>query len=137
MNTNQTIYKTLNNKDPFQLIEVSRDGVDFGMFSTLVCDMPFSINDWSKILHISERTIQRYKRENRKFDSIHSDRLIEIILLLDKGIEVFGNSNNFTIWLESANIALGGIKPKDLLDNTFGIGLLKDELVKIEHGILA
>ena len=40
-------------------------------------------------------------------------------------------------WLETKNIMLGGVKPKDLLDNTFGISLVKDELTRIEYGVLA
>ena len=59
------------------------------------------------------------------------------MLLFQKGIEVFGNASKFITWIDSKNIALGGIKPKNLLDNAFGINLIKDELIKIEHGILA
>ncbi|MCH8317933.1 MAG: DUF2384 domain-containing protein [Bacteroidetes bacterium] len=58
----------------------------------------------------------------------------EIIIL---GLDVFVDSQKFNTWLESQNIALGGIKPKDLLDNTFGINMIKDELSRIEHGVLA
>jgi uncharacterized protein (DUF2384 family) len=50
---------------------------------------------------------------------------------------VFGDKERFNVWLNATNIALGNVKPKDLLDNTFGISLLKDELGRIEHGILA
>ena len=50
---------------------------------------------------------------------------------------VFGNIENFSQWLNSKNIALGGVKPISLLDNTFGIMLLKDQLIRIEHGVLA
>lgn len=31
-------------------------------------------------------------------------------------------------------MALGGLKPKILLDNSFGIGLVSDELIRVEHG---
>ncbi len=53
------------------------------------------------------------------------------------GIEVFGKQDNFNVWLNTKNIALGGIKPKELLDSSFGIQILKDELTRIEQGILA
>ena len=55
----------------------------------------------------------------------------------DKGAEVFGNTSNFLGWINSRNIPLGGVKPIDLLDNAFGINMVKDELIKIEHGVLA
>ncbi len=59
------------------------------------------------------------------------------MILLNKGIEVFGSSDNFISWLNSVNIALGSIKPIELLDNSFGINLVTDELMKIEYGVLA
>jgi uncharacterized protein (DUF2384 family) len=60
-----------------------------------------------------------------------------IILLFKKGTDVFGNNSDFIAWLNAKNISLGGIKPISLLDNTFGINMVKEELIRIEHGILA
>ncbi|HMG69386.1 MAG TPA: MbcA/ParS/Xre antitoxin family protein [Chitinophagaceae bacterium] len=81
--------------------------------------------------------MQRYKKEKKSFDPIHSEKNLEVTLLYNLGVEVFGNKDKFNTWLETKNLALGGMKPKELLDNTFDIGLLKDELVRIEYGILA
>ena len=58
-------------------------------------------------------------------------------MLYKKGTEVFGTKEKFNSWIETENLALGKIKPKQLLDNTFGINLLKDELTRIEYGVLA
>ena len=86
---------------------------------------------------MSERTMQRYKKEKKTFDPIYSEKILEVMLLYKLGINVFGNKEKFISWIETKNLALGGVKPKELLDNTFGISLLKDELTRIEHGILA
>jgi len=53
------------------------------------------------------------------------------------GIEVFGNEEKFIAWLEIKNIALGGKKPKEMLDTNLNIELVKDELIRIEYGIFA
>ena len=127
----------LDNRNIIKLIEISRKGVDFDTFDKLTGNFPFDLSDWSRILHISERTIQRYRRDKKKFDSIHTDRFLQVMMLLNKGIEVFGNSDNFITWLNSVNIAFVGIKPITLLDNSFGIKMVNDELTKIEHGVLA
>ncbi len=58
-------------------------------------------------------------------------------MLYQYGVEVFGDKENFDTWLKSKSISLGGRTPKDLLDTKFGIGMVKDELGRIEHGILA
>jgi uncharacterized protein (DUF2384 family) len=60
-----------------------------------------------------------------------------LTLLNDYGSRVFGTKKKFSLWLETKNIALGNITPKNLLNNANGINLLKDELTRIEYGILA
>ena len=137
MRREKLTFKSLDNNDIFKLINATREGVNYDTFDRLSGSFPLSSADWSRILNVSERTIQRYKREKKKFDSIHTERLLLIMLLFNKGTEVFGNTTNFISWINSKNISLGGIAPISLLDNSFGINMVKDELVKIEHGILS
>ncbi|MFZ4549283.1 MAG: type II toxin-antitoxin system Xre/ParS family antitoxin [Bacteroidales bacterium] len=133
----QVAYGAVDDKKAISLIEMVRRGIEFEIFDKFASKSPFSINEWSTYLHLSERTMQRYKTENRKFDSLQSEKIIEIALLYNKGIEVFGQAEKFDTWIETENLALGRIKPKTLLDNSFGINLIFDELSRIEYGILA
>ena len=119
------------------LVEMVRNGVRFDAFDTFANRSPFSLHEWSGYLHLSERTMQRYRSEKKIFDPLQSEKIIEIALFYNKGVEVFGSAEKFDSWLETESLALGGIKPKMLLDNSFGINLLKDELTAIEYGILA
>ncbi len=137
MGAERLTFKSLENSDVFKLIETTRQGVDYDSFDSMTSSLPLTGNDWSRILNISERTIQRYKREKKKFDPIHTERLLLVMLLFKKGEDVFGDNERFALWLNSVNVSLGGIEPVSLLDNTFGITMIKDELTKIEHGILA
>lgn len=137
MKTEDITFRSLDNNDIFKLINATREGVDYKTFNDFSITYPLNSIVWSKILNMSERTIQRYKREKKRFDSIHTEKLLLIMLLFKKGSEVFGDTTNFLTWTNSENIALGGGKPIDLLDNSFGINLVKDELLRIEHGVLA
>jgi len=137
MKTDNITFRSLDNNNIFKLINATKEGVDFRTFNEFFKTYPLNSATWSKILNMSERTIQRYRREKKRFDSIHTEKLLLILLLFKKGSDVFGNTKNFLTWISSENIALGGIKPIDLLDNSFGINLVKDELIKIEHGVLA
>ena len=130
-------YESLGNGNVVHIIQLSREGLSFDQFKQLSRNMPFSLREWSDILHISERTIQRYRKEGLAFEPLQSERILEIALLRRKGIDVFGSEEKFYTWLESANPLLGGIMPRELLDNSFGIGIVKDELFRIEHGVLA
>lgn len=128
---------TGDDRDTLTLVDIVREGIKFTLFMGFANKSPFSLTEWSGFLHLSERTMQRYKREKRTFDALQSEKILEIALLYKKGISVFGSKEQFDNWLETENLALGKVKPKSLFDNTFGINLLQDELLRIEHGILA
>ena|SRR5438552_2216168 len=119
------------------MVNMLRDGVDIAYFYNLSSRINFSLEDWSSFLHLSERTLQRYKKENKHFDTIYSERIVQIDLLYKKGAEIFGSEDNFHTWMDTKSIPLGGVKPKELLDTTYGINLVADELGRIEHGIFA
>ena len=130
-------YGSIEDINTMSLVKMVRDGVGFATFDKFANKSPFSNNEWSTYLHLSERTMQRYRIEKRTFDPLQSEKIIEIALFYNKGIEVFGSAEKFDTWLETDNLALGKIKPKMLLDNSFGINMLRDELTAIEYGILA
>lgn len=130
-------YGAIDDQNILSLISLVRKGIKFPVFVNFMEKSPFDLAEWSGFLHVSERTMQRYKKEERTFDALQSEKILEIALLYKKGIEVFGDKEKFNSWLHTKNLALGKIKPKELFDSSFGISLLKDELTRIEHGILA
>lgn len=123
--------------DSVELIKLSRKGIKYTLFESIVKAGPFTIKEWVMFLHLTERTLQRYKKESRSFEQLHSSRILEVAQLQKRGIEVFGGIDNFDQWMNSKIVALGGIKPIELLDNTFGIDMLNQELTRLEYGVLA
>jgi putative toxin-antitoxin system antitoxin component (TIGR02293 family) len=128
---------SLNQDNLYKIIQTVREGIPYYAFQNYAEKSPFNLSEWSAFLGLSERSLNRYKKDKKSFDKVHSDRIIEIILLLRKGVEVFGDEKKFANWMDSYIVALGGVKPKDLLDSSFGIRLLDDELTRIEYGIFA
>ncbi len=137
LSESEIAYKTTDDSGIFHIIQAVRDGIDYNNFKKVVSKIPFNIEDWSYLLHLSLRTMQRYKKENQTFTPVHTEKILEITMLFNLGKEILGNEQKFNTWLETKNIAMGGIIPKDLLDNSFGINFIKDELLRIEHGVLA
>src|SRR5690606_10898211 len=119
------------------IISAIRSGIGYDVFGQISRFFPFNLQEWASILHLTERSLQRYKKQNKAFDALQSEKIIQVLMLYSRGIEVFGHEPIFHTWLDLPNIALGGIRPKSLLDSAFGIDLLKDELTRIEHGIPA
>jgi len=130
-------YSSMDDRDSLNIVHSVREGVPYGGFNSIIENTPFSPEEWASYLHVSERTLQRYKKEKRKFDTLQSERIIQVIQLYYFGTEVFGSEEKFDIWLAAENVALGNIVPKTLLDSSFGINILRDELGRIDHGILA
>ena len=123
--------------DEVNLANIVREGVSFNYFTRLSDQIQLSMQEWAEYLHLSERTIQRYKKEKKVFDPIYAEKIVVIELLYKKGVDVFGIADNFYTWMDTISIALGNVKPKDLMDTSFGITMVYNELGRIEHGIFA
>ena len=130
-------YGSVDEISSLSLVNMVRRGIGFKTFDQFANKSPFSMNEWSTYLHLSERTMQRYRNELKTFDPLQSEKIIEIALFYNKGVEVFGSAEKFNSWLDTDNLALGNSKPKVFLDNSFGINMLRDELTRIEYGVLS
>jgi uncharacterized protein (DUF2384 family) len=109
-NSTQKIhYDSIDDRDILVLIQKSREGIKYAAFSNLQKDIPLKSEEWSRILHLSERTLLRYKKEKIGFSPIYSERIIEVQLLFNKGVEVFGSTEKFYDWFKKYR--LGWSKP--------------------------
>lgn len=121
----------------YSIIDSINRGISFTSFEHIIKKYSFTLQNWADFLHISTKTLSRYQKESKTFDALQSERIIQIEMLHQRGAEVFGSKENFSIWLETESVALGRRVPRTLLNNSFGIQLLMDELTRIEHGVLA
>ena len=120
----------------YDFIELSRNGIDKKSLLHLAKTIDFNLEELALVLHLSERTIQRYAL-SKKLSTEASSKALQLAKLYAKGENIFGDLDRFKQWMEHPNVALALKKPKELLDTTFGFQLLNEELVRIEHGIFA
>lgn len=130
-------YNNIEEKSIYDFIAISREGIRYPTFDRIVKNSPFSLSEWAQFLHVSERTLLRYKTDKKAFDSIQTEKILQITMLIKRGTEIFETMESFSKWLSIESVALGGISPKSLLDTSFGINLINDELTRIEHGIFS
>jgi putative toxin-antitoxin system antitoxin component (TIGR02293 family) len=88
----------------------------------------------SELIDIIPISIDTYKRKN-EFNPPVTEKILEIEEVYRTGLSAFGDS--FHNWMASPNPSMGGVIPKKLLSNSFGVRKLLDEIGRIEHGILA
>jgi hypothetical protein len=98
---------------------------------------PFTQAEWSAMLHLSERTLQRYAKSNGIFSFINAERFQQIMHVIERGKKVFGKTEYFYEWLHSNPPTLEGNLSAASLTTYDGIQKTLTQLGRIEHGILA
>lgn len=121
---------------PFKNIPLVKD-FTFAEFKKTADKTPFTLAEWAAILHVSERTLQRYAKNNGTFAPINAERFHQINDVLNKGKKVFGKTSLFYEWLHSNPPMLEGELSFVSLTNYDGIQKILTQLGRIEHGILS
>ncbi len=104
-------------------------------FEKIASRVPITQKEWADILHLSERTLQRYAKENKNFEGIYVDRILHIEQLIHEGLETFIDPNAFYRWLRQEKKALGQTLNFTSLNTTQGIKDLLDQLGRIQYGV--
>lgn len=122
--------------DKMLLVNVIRRGIPQALFMSLKDITPFSDQDWSDFLDISLKSLQRYKADTEHvFKTIHSEKIIELAEVTSVGLDVFDSKDQFATWLATPSLALGGMKPLELLRDSYGKEIVLSELYRIDQGI--
>lgn len=116
--------------------KITKD-VAFNDFKKIASKVDFTQKEWSDILHISERTLQRYAKENTVFNFSVTDRILQVNKVFERGLEVFGSYTKFNLWLRGDPYMLEGQLSLHSLASIDGINNVLTQLGRIEHGILA
>lgn len=106
-------------------------------FAKIAAKVDFTQKEWSDILHISERTLQRYAHDNGFFNKGVIDRILQINKVFERGKEVFGSYEKFNLWLRDSPYMLEGQLSLNSLSSFDGINNILTQLGRIEHGIFA
>jgi len=122
-------------ESPFDFITIADKGLNSNVILNFRKYFEISREFTAELLNISEPTIYRWIRKNKKLERNYSIQLFELAELFLFGYEVFENKENFFKWLELPNAAIGGLEPKELLEVPGGISKVKDLLGRIEYGV--
>ncbi len=105
-------------------------------FKEIADKTDFLQKEWSDVLHISERTLQRYARESGSFNFSVTDRILQIDKVLERGKDVFGSYGKFLSWLREEPLTYDGNISLHSLATFEGINQVLSQIGRIEHGIL-
>jgi putative toxin-antitoxin system antitoxin component (TIGR02293 family) len=116
------------------LYKLSKQGIPKLALVEFVQNIGTSMRAMAKILHVTERTLQRKNDLDLLSEDI-SEHVIQIAEVYMRGNQVFDSNDDFVSWMHAANTALANQKPYDMLSSRYGVQLILNELGRIEHGI--
>lgn len=117
-------------------LSIIRGGLPRLSLDKLMEKTGLSVYEMADILNTTDRTLRRYEADV-KLNREQSERMVELAKLYLYGEEVFGDEQSFKNWMNAEIPALGNKIPKSFLDTSLGIGMLLDELTRIESGVFA
>jgi putative toxin-antitoxin system antitoxin component (TIGR02293 family) len=128
--------KPLKVSNDFDIINLARKGFSKRALLALAKEIALNIQELSNILHISERTLQRYD-DDAIIKTEYAEKAVELARLYTRGEEVFGSMDKFKLWIKAPGHVFKGEAPVDLLDTSAGFDMVFKELGRIEHGVFA
>jgi len=109
----------------------------YAEFKKIADKTPFTQAEWAAMLHVSERTLQRYAKSNGQFAPINAERALQIANVVAEGKKTFGKIEMFYNWLKENPPMLEGQLSLTSLTSSHGIQMVLTQLGRIQHGILA
>jgi len=118
------------------IIKLARQGFPKRILIALAKKISLNIQELAVILHISERTLQRYD-DDAIIKTEYAEKAVELARLYARGEEVFGAMDKFKLWVKAPSLIFNGEAPVSMLDTSAGFDMVFRELGRIEHGIFA
>ncbi len=104
-------------------------------FQKIADKVPFTQKEWASILNLSERTLQRYAKDNSIFSAIYIDRILHIEQLIQLGLQTFTNSTSFYNWLKKEKEVMGTKLNFESLYTSVGIQETINQVGRILHNV--
>jgi len=145
--TKTTLYKPVNKttraEEPeavfsrsVKVIPVVKD-FSYIEFKKIADKTPFTQGEWAAMLMVSERTLQRYAKNDGSFAPINAERFVQINHVINRGKKVFGSVEAFYEWIHDNPPMLEGDLSFKSLTSFDGIQKVLTQIGRIEHGILS
>jgi len=109
----------------------------YSEFKKIADKTPFTQSEWAAMLHVSERTLQRYAKSNGHFAPINAERAMQIDRVLKEARSTFGKLDVFYQWIKANPQMLDGKLSFESLTSAHGIERVLIQLHRIQHGLFA
>lgn len=112
-------------------------GLPYSVFEEVSGVLPLTNKEWSIILAVSDRTLQRWFNDQPRIDGLTAERLFEIARFTVIALDVFITGKDTVDWLRTPHPDFDNEEPIRLLRTHTGIDLVKSLMLRIMHGVVA
>ena len=117
------------------LIPLSKTGLPVSALKHLQDKLQISNREMSDLVGISESTLQRRYRSNKRLSELESQTVLQLAELWSQGMEIFQDEVDLRAWLRSEIPTLGGQSPLALLATPLGRFHVQEVLLRLEWGV--
>ncbi len=128
--------KPSNLSTDYDVLQLARHGFSKRILLSMAKKISLSLQELALIMHISDRTLQRYD-DDAIIKTEYAEKAVELARLYTRGQEVFGSLDKFKTWMKTPLYVFKNETPVSLLDTSTGFNMVFKELGRIEHGIFA
>ena len=122
-------------RTPNELAQLVRRGLPAGAVAALAERLHVGSTVLSGKLGIPVRTLTRRVSQASVLTPSESDRTVRVARVYAGAVEMIGDRDKVTEWLNTPNRALGGERPLDQLDTDTGARMVEDILGRIAYGV--
>jgi putative toxin-antitoxin system antitoxin component (TIGR02293 family) len=124
-------------EDYLEVVYQVDKGVSIRKFDMLLEKSGLQKQVLAGLLGLDPRTIDNYRKQNKKFGALEGELLIKLDNLFMFSGSIFQSMDDFRQYLEVPAYAFDQRKPIDFLNTCSGVDLVMQALQRIAHGYVA
>lgn len=124
-------------KDHVKMAAVVAHGISAQVALDLGNRLKISQDRLSQLICLPKRTLHRRIEQGELLKQDESERVLRLLSLYARAVEVFEDQERATRWFSSRPKALGGKTPLEFMQTEPGARWVEDVLGRIEHGVFS
>ena len=128
-----SVFNRYSIQDDYKLLKKAREGLKTDVFYLLADAINMPEKTLASVINLSPRTISNYRDQEKVLDPIYSEHLLKLINLYNFGKDIFGNLDEFTLWMNRP-FWNSEDKPIDFISTSGGVDLVYEEIEKLAQG---
>lgn len=116
---------------------IASEGVEPETAEVIARNLNLSQRQISEILHMSDRSYRNHIKQGQPFTGMEAEMIVNLLNMLQEGIQTFNHPGNFRTWLGLELEALNYKKPMDFLNTISGTKYITEFLKSIQASAFA